>query len=210
VIRGLLLDFDGTLCDSVAGLREYFHAFMSGCGAISTDEDFDRLNGRPIVDCMHDLVTRGILDGEADTLADQYLDGLERQLPAFPPMPGHTELLQEAARQEIGVVVVSSGRSPNIRDWLDRQGVAELVRDVVGSDTVSPGKPDGAPYRLAARLLDLSPQDCLAVEDSESGVTSALSASVPTVRLGTGPHPNVQVVADLGGVVRILREGATC
>ena len=47
---------------------------------------------------------------------------------------------------------------------------------VVTGDTVAQGKPHPEPYLTAARLLDVLASDCLAIEDSDTGATSAAAA----------------------------------
>ena len=48
---------------------------------------------------------------------------------------------------------------------------------VLGDDkSLKKGKPAPDPYLLAAKKLNIAPQECWAVEDSISGVTSALRA----------------------------------
>ena len=48
--------------------------------------------------------------------------------------------------------------------------------EVVTGDTVSHGKPHPEPYLTAAKLLGVHPEDCLAIEDSDPGTTSAVAA----------------------------------
>jgi beta-phosphoglucomutase-like phosphatase (HAD superfamily) len=47
---------------------------------------------------------------------------------------------------------------------------------VVTGDNVSRGKPHPEPYLHAARLLGVAPGDCVAIEDSNPGATSAEAA----------------------------------
>ena len=46
----------------------------------------------------------------------------------------------------------------------------------VCGDDVPVTKPDPAPYQLAAKLLDVEPARCVALEDSPNGVASATAA----------------------------------
>lgn len=56
---------------------------------------------------------------------------------------------------------------------------------VVTGDEVGHGKPHPEPYALAARLLRAEPGACVAIEDSPTGVRSAVAAGVPTIAV---PH----------------------
>ena len=81
--------------------------------------------------------------------------------------------------------VVSSGLRAYICGCLERWGLADHVALVVAGDDDEPGthKPDPAPYLFAARALGVDPTDAVAVEDSPSGIESALAAGVAVVAL---------------------------
>ena len=52
---------------------------------------------------------------------------------------------------------------------------------VVTGDEVEHGKPHPEPYHAAARMLGVEARDCIAIEDSPTGVRSAVAAGVPTI-----------------------------
>jgi beta-phosphoglucomutase-like phosphatase (HAD superfamily) len=52
---------------------------------------------------------------------------------------------------------------------------------VVAGDEVVNGKPDPEPYLRAAQALGVDPVDCIAVEDSEFGVASAVASGATTL-----------------------------
>ena len=52
---------------------------------------------------------------------------------------------------------------------------------LVSADDILRGKPDPEPFVTAADKLNVSPNDCIAFEDSESGVISALEAGCAVV-----------------------------
>jgi beta-phosphoglucomutase-like phosphatase (HAD superfamily) len=69
---------------------------------------------------------------------------------------------------------------------------------VVTGDEVAHGKPHPEPYRAAARLLGVEPSDCVAIEDSPTGVRSAVAAGVPTIAV-----PHVVAVPEQPGAVHL-------
>jgi sugar-phosphatase len=75
---------------------------------------------------------------------------------------------------------------------------------MVTADQVEIGKPDPAPFLLAARLLGVDPADCLVVEDAPAGLTAALAAG--SARLAVSTTHTAQeldadaIVADLAAV----------
>jgi len=52
---------------------------------------------------------------------------------------------------------------------------------VVAGDEVTRGKPHPEPYLTAAARLGVAPGECVAIEDSPTGVASAVAAGVPTL-----------------------------
>ncbi|HWR86025.1 MAG TPA: HAD-IA family hydrolase, partial [Rhodoglobus sp.] len=55
---------------------------------------------------------------------------------------------------------------------------------VVSAEDVPVGKPDPAPYLLAADRLGVDPADCLVFEDAVAGMRSGLAAGARVVLIG--------------------------
>ena len=69
-------------------------------------------------------------------------------------------------------------------------GAPDVLTRIVSHDDVSRAKPDPEPYLAGARLLGVPPRDCVAVEDSEPGVESAVAAGMTVVVVpGDKPVP---------------------
>ena len=54
---------------------------------------------------------------------------------------------------------------------------------------------DPEPYLKAAALLDLEPRACVAVEDSDPGMTSALAAGMSVIMVNPAPAPTTTIPA---------------
>ena len=59
----------------------------------------------------------------------------------------------------------------NLENWFD-------IEKVVYANGIIPGKPAPDIYEIAAKNLDLTPQDCIVVEDAISGIESARAANI--------------------------------
>jgi beta-phosphoglucomutase-like phosphatase (HAD superfamily) len=68
---------------------------------------------------------------------------------------------------------------------------------IVAGDDVSRGKPHPEPYEKAAALLGFAPKDCIAFEDSSTGLASAEAAGTYAIGI-----PNVIPIPEKDG--RIL------
>jgi HAD superfamily hydrolase (TIGR01509 family) len=178
--RGLLLDLDGTLADSVPALRAVYFAFLAELGATGTDAEFARLNGPPLAKIIQLLKDAHDLRDEPAVLLSRYSDMIARAHQTAPPAGGASELLLEARTRGWKIAVVTSSTRRAAWDWLDRSGLSDRVDAVVGGDEVANGKPAPDPYVLALSRLECAAAASLAVEDSRLGAMSAVGAGLST------------------------------
>jgi HAD superfamily hydrolase (TIGR01509 family) len=89
--------------------------------------------------------------------------------------PGALELLRAVKAAGLPTALVTSTGRKLVEVALDTLG-RENFDQVVCGDEVSMPKPDPEPYRTAARLLGVPIEDCVAIEDSPTGVASALAS----------------------------------
>jgi beta-phosphoglucomutase-like phosphatase (HAD superfamily) len=75
---------------------------------------------------------------------------------------------------------------------------------VITGDAVDRGKPHPEPYLAAARELDVLAGECLAIEDSDTGATSAAAAGctvlVSPLHVDVPPGPGRVFVEQLTGL----------
>ena len=98
--------------------------------------------------------------------------------------PGVERLINKAIEKKLKLAIATSTSRKNV----DALFAATLGQDVLAhfqaiccGDEVERVKPDPHVYQLALEKLNLSPDECLAIEDSHIGLTSALEANIPTL-----------------------------
>jgi len=117
--------------------------------------------------------------------------------------PGALELLLAVRAAGLPAALVTSTGRTLVEVALDTLG-RENFDVVVCGDEVSAPKPDPAPYRLAASLLGVPIEDCVAIEDSPTGMASAAASgaavlAVPS-ELELPPTDGVHLRTTLEGV----------
>lgn len=187
--RGLLLDLDGVLCDSLPVLREAYRSFLAGFGLEGTEAEFDSLNGPPLAEVVRRLIETHGLTSDPQALLADFKARVAEAHRAAAPAAGALEVLREA--QEIGwrIAVVTSAPGQSAGAWIRRSGLDPYVEILVHGEAVTTGKPDPEPYLTAAARLGCAPGACIAVEDSEQGASAALAAGAPTYFLGADVPP---------------------
>ena len=178
----ILFDLDGTLVNSDAGHEAaYLAVLREHCPEALDRFSYDQLKGRPTREAFRHLG----LDEELAPL--KQLD-YRRQVARgdVPILPGAFDLLEELRSRKHRLFLVT-GASREGTDAVLRAHNLDVFFEglVVGEDT-NFGKPDPAPYLACLRTFQLEAKNCIAIEDSGNGLTSALAAGLRTVYVQSG------------------------
>jgi HAD superfamily hydrolase (TIGR01509 family) len=125
---------------------------------------------------------------------------------AIPKKEGVVNLLQHLTEKGIKRAIVTSTRRPTALKMLGNAGILEYFEFVIGGDQITNGKPHPEIYLLACRKLGCLPSDCLALEDSENGVRSALAAGLTVIQVPDLVPPSDEVKAFGHRIVQSLVE----
>lgn len=176
----VLWDMDGTLVDTepywLTAETELVHAW----GGEWSLEDGLALVGSSLERSSRIIASRGV-QLEPDEIVQLLTDRVISQLAdEVPWRPGARELLTEL--HELGVptaLVTMSIR--RMADFIAEGAGFPAFDVVIAGDEVVNGKPDPEPYLRAAQALGVDPADCIAIEDSEFGVASAVASGATTL-----------------------------
>lgn len=210
-LRALLLDFDGTLADSLPAMQRVYDRFVTDLGGVPTAAEFERLNGPPLRDVVESLcATHQQRQHNHEDIA-AYLAHIEEELVRTRPTEGARLLLERAQTCGIRCGLVTSGKADLVAKWLNANGLSDLCPVVVSGDDVKEGKPSPAPYLLAVDRLGIRADEALAIEDSLAGVAAATSAGIPTLRLGepTDAATELASIQTLTDALPYLNEACT-
>jgi beta-phosphoglucomutase len=180
----LLFDIDGTLADTDPLHIRAFNEMLANFGrSITHEEYFNRVMGFSNVEIFKDFFPN-LPAAEHRRLADDKEAGFRRLAESeLTPTPGLMELLDFADREGIPIAAVTNAPTANANLMLGGLGLKHRFRTVVIGDELPRGKPDPLPYLLGAERLGVNPADCIAFEDSRSGMRSASGAGAFAIGL---------------------------
>jgi len=210
-LAAVLFDMDGLLVDTEPLWFETETEVMGRLGTQWTKQDQEALLGGSMERTVGYLLAKATRPASPRDIERWMTEGMLDRVRAgrVELRPGARELLAEVAAAGLPYALVTSSERPLAEAVLAGTGFRFPV--TVCGDDVSTTKPDPAPYLLAAKLLEVMPASCVALEDSLNGVASATAAGCAVVAVPSfvdiPPAPGRLVVGSLLDVsVATLRD----
>jgi HAD superfamily hydrolase (TIGR01509 family) len=183
-LRAFVFDFDGTLIDTeTAGFHAVRDVFREH-GAEAQVEWWAPAVGASFSPDYIGELERQLGRSVNASAVSKSVRGLNNKYVANAPLrPGVLELLDDAAANGLGLAVASNAPREWIEMHLSRVGLLDRFVAIVPLDEVRHGKPHPEPFATAVRALGREPEECVAFEDSDLGVQSAVAAGLFTVAI---------------------------
>lgn len=214
-IKGVIFDMDGVILDS----EKLYVRFWCEAGRFYgfPMEEKHALSIRSMARPLASEKLRGIFGSSFDydavrskrvELMDKYVEenGIELK-------DGAEDLLVYLKENGYRIALATATPPDRAEKYLRAHDLYKYFDVTVSASMVSLGKPAPDIYLLAAEMLGLSAQSCLALEDSPNGIRSASSAGCVTVMVPDLDLPNDDILTLLHSVAnglfdvkRILRE----
>jgi HAD superfamily hydrolase (TIGR01509 family) len=189
-IRAILWDNDGVLVDTEGLYYRATRDVMASVGVELTEPMYVQLflvEGRG---AFHLAEEKGLTPAGVAVLRDRrnrdYEELLEREAR---PLAGVSEALR-SLRPHFRMAIVTSSHADHFAAAHRRTGLLPLFEFALTRECYENSKPDPEPYLRAVERLGLSRDECLAVEDSERGLTAAKAAGLAcwTIPHGLSRH----------------------
>ena len=216
MIRAVIFDFNGVILDDERLHFELFQEVLARDGVMMTADDYhNRYLGLDDRGCFEAALAdagqeagRDRVDGMIARKATRYFERAAQGLKFF---PGAAECL-EALAGRFPLAINSGALRPEIEFALGLINRRDRVAFIVSAEDAERCKPDPEGYTLALEglrevaLPDLSPGECLVIEDSLAGVESAKGAGMWAVGVPNTYKPDELRAAGADDVVPGLPE----
>src|SRR3989442_9315090 len=199
--RALIFDFDGVIADDEPLHLAAFQEALAAAGiALTRESYYARYLGFDDRDAVVEALREAGRPAPPERVralmaakADAFLRLVRAGAPLFPGVPA---FVRDAATR-VPLAVASGALRQEIELILAQAGLAELFAAIVSAEDVRTGKPSPEGFlraleRLRARLPDLAPGACLAIEDSQPGIESARRAGMRCLAV-TNSYPAAEL-----------------
>lgn len=197
-MKAVVFDWDGTLVDSQNAYVASWQFALEAIGYAATSEDLQYVIGRAFPDCLHYFDARTPID--AASFARDWRKDFRRRLEAeITVYPDALECARAFVQSSIPLAIATQTPRPDFERAVTITGLGGLATVTVCRTDVALAKPAPDLYLEACHRLTITPRDCLAIEDSPVGATSARKAGLTVVGIARTATavPKLKDVADV-------------
>ena len=181
-VKAVVFDMDGLLINTEVLWRDVMIGAARALGLDLSMAAFRRMIGTPWERTSE--ILREEFGADFDVAA--YLDDASRRFHDDLDLEtllkaGVVELLDHLDALGLPRAIATSSAHESVKAHLGPSGVLARFDAVIARGDYERGKPAPDPFLNAAKALGIAPEDCLALEDSHTGVRAAHAAGMMTV-----------------------------
>ena len=208
--RALLFDLDGTLVDTAPDLTQALNRVLGTLNRSTVTLENTR---NWIGNGMRRLLERALARDSEEKTDPELVD---RGVTLFEPFyaetvwvdsvcyPGVIDGLNQLKRMGFKMGCVTNKPRSCTGLLLERSELARFFEVVVAGDDLVEVKPAPAPLLYAADQLEVDPQNCVVIGDSQNDIDAARAAGMPVLAVTWGYHQGLELSA-MGATKLICR-----
>ena len=215
MIHTIIFDLDGLLVNTERSWYHVWNDLLGMFGESFTLQDYVTKHcGKTVVDNTTLLIQTYNLPIDVET-GVKHANRIEQEYvqAGVALMEGARELLDYLKEQGYKMVVGTSSRKERATTILEKANISNYFDDIVVGYDVARGKPFPDTFLEAARRVGAHPENCLVLEDSESGIQAAYAANMKVICIPDLKQPSeanalktTAILPSLKHVIEYLKE----
>jgi len=190
-IQACIFDLDGVIVDTAKHHYQAWRRLANSLGFDFTEVQNEQLKGVSRMESLDIILSIGKKTLDETTkqeLATQKNNWYLEYIIAMTPgeiLPGVTRLLDELKTNNIRIALGSASKNAVLT--LRQVGLLEYFEVIIDGTKTTRSKPDPQVFQLGAKILGITPENCIVFEDAAKGITAARSAGMYAIGIGN-PH----------------------
>ena len=189
MVRAAVFDMDGLMIDSEPYWRQAQLELFAKIGVPISAQDAIDTTGIRIDQVVNMYFERTPWDCMScqqvcDNILERVIDLVREHKPV---MPGLFQALELCKQQGLKLALASSSPMTLIAATVDALELTDAFEATLSAEDLRYGKPHPEVYLNACDALDVPPQECVAMEDSFTGLLAAKAAQMKTIVI---PNPS--------------------
>ena len=187
--KGFIFDLDGVIVDTAKYHYFAWKELANSLGIDFTEKENEQLKGVSRVRSLEKILSWGNKTLPQDeftrlmaTKNDEYLSYINK-MNESELLPEVKDRLTFIKNKKQGIALGSA--SKNARYIIEKVDVKDMFDAVVDGTDVSKAKPDPEVFLIAAKLLNIEPENSIVFEDSVAGVQAANTAKMISIGIGS-------------------------
>lgn len=187
--RGIIFDLDGVICHTDVFHYQAWKSLADRLGIYFDEKINNHLRGVSRMESLEIVLERyegkPMSNEEKITVADEKNEIYKSLL-----MQMDESYLADDVKQtlltlrEKGIRLAIGSSSKNARLILEQIGLADFFDAISDGSMIENSKPHPEVFLLAADMINLSPAQCLVIEDARAGIEAAIAGGFDSVGMG--------------------------
>ncbi len=201
--KAIIFDRDGVIIDTDSAIADSMLYGLRALGINATEKDVPLMAGKSIDTIKEYLLSKWDFnfDEFRNIQRKYYYDNIDN-VPFFTDVIEYIKRLHSEGK---AIALTTSAAREGTLLLLGKVDLLSAFKVIVVKEDCTKHKPDPEPYLLTAQKLGLKPEDCVVIEDSETGVKAAKSANMYCIAIPNS-HTKDQDFSSADAVVKSISE----
>ncbi len=206
-VFAVILDFDGTIIDSDSAWKK---AFIGVLGNLNVNVPVGAINitGASLKDNWNALISKYNLkiDKTFEELRSLTYNEYKKLIPDIHLIDGACEFIENFKYSGVQIALATNTSWEIVDDITKKLEIEHLFDYITTGDEVLYHKPDPEIYIKAAEKMNLEPDNCMVIENTEVGVRAAKEAGMKVVAILSTEYENSDSLSQADLVVEGFSE----
>ncbi|MCR5636795.1 MAG: HAD family phosphatase [Clostridiales bacterium] len=192
MLKGIIFDLDGVILDTEKLYTKFWVEAANACGYPMKEEHVLGIRSLATQYAAEKLKREVCSDFDIMRVKQLRIKLMSDYVNKYgvEAKPGAYEALKYINEHHVPCALATATPYERAKSMLESVGLFDSFNKIACAYMVKHGKPKPDVYIFAAGLLQISPIDCMAVEDSPNGIMSAYEAGCKTVMIPDSTLPD--------------------